>query len=237
MRDDLGAPALLAKQSLEQIGGADHPAMAERETQMRNARLEVVIETRHRRGQVPGVSCRDVVAQQTRQRRRSRLVTGRGARLELRPDVVWHLALQVSHLVRQAALTKRARPWPIAVAIARSGRGSASVVIAPQGISGFAFQRFLDDQPCRPPHQLRAPVRHLAATFHQRLQLLACPIRCGYPRHWGAPSLRPVAKPDLVGFAYQARVYPNPFSSKLRTSPATFRDRRLGVEIYINHRA
>src|SRR5262249_40579076 len=36
------------------------------------------------------------------------------------------------------------------------------------------------------------------------------------------PSSRPVAKPDLVGFAYQAKVHPNPFSSKLRTSPATF---------------
>jgi integrase len=35
----------------------------------------------------------------------------------------------------------------------------------------------------------------------------------------GSPSSRPVAKPDLVGFAYQARVHPNPFSSKLRTSP------------------
>src|SRR5215510_11110677 len=33
------------------------------------------------------------------------------------------------------------------------------------------------------------------------------------------PSSRPVAKPDLVGFAYQAKVHPNPFSSKLRTSP------------------
>src|SRR5580704_4290312 len=45
----------------------------------------------------------------SRSRRASAGVTGRGARLDLRPDVVWHLALQVSHLVRQAALTKRAR--------------------------------------------------------------------------------------------------------------------------------
>jgi hypothetical protein len=32
--------------------------------------------------------------------------------------------------------------------------------------------------------------------------------------------LRPVPKPNLVDFAYQARVHPNPFSSKLRTSPS-----------------
>ena len=34
MRDDLGAPPLLAKQPLQEIGGADRPAMAEREAQM-----------------------------------------------------------------------------------------------------------------------------------------------------------------------------------------------------------
>jgi len=30
---------------------------------------------------------------------------------------------------------------------------------------------------------------------------------------------RPVAKPDLVGSPDQAKVHPNPFSSKFRTSP------------------
>ena len=93
MRDHLGASAGLAKQSLEQIGGADHPAMAEREAQMRNARLKVVVETRHRRGQVLAVGRREVVAQQARQCWRGRLVASRGAHLELRPDVFGHLAL------------------------------------------------------------------------------------------------------------------------------------------------
>src|SRR5262249_31245677 len=41
------------------------------------------------------------------------------------------------------------------------------------------------------------------------------------------PSSRPVAKPDLVGFAYQAKVHPNPFSSKLRTSPNPKIERRF----------
>jgi hypothetical protein len=58
--------------------------MAKRETQMRDARLEIVVETGHRRGQLVFVGRRDIVAQQARQRWRSRLVTGRGARLELR---------------------------------------------------------------------------------------------------------------------------------------------------------
>ena len=39
VRDDLGAPPFLAEQPLEQIGGADRPAMAEREAQMRDAGL------------------------------------------------------------------------------------------------------------------------------------------------------------------------------------------------------
>src|ERR1700675_4956886 len=104
MWDHLGAPARLAEQPLEQIGSADRPTMAKRETQMRDARLQVVVETANRRGQIPGVGRRDVVAQQACERWGGRLVTGRGARLELRPDVLGHLALQVSHLVRQAAL-------------------------------------------------------------------------------------------------------------------------------------
>jgi len=35
---------------------------------------------------------------------------------------------------------------------------------------------------------------------------------------------RPVAKPDLVGSPDQAKVHPNPFSSKLRTSPTKLDD-------------
>jgi len=37
VRDDLGAPPFLAEQPLEQIGGADRPAMAEREAKVRDA--------------------------------------------------------------------------------------------------------------------------------------------------------------------------------------------------------
>ena len=48
MRDHLGAPPRLAKQPLEEIGGADRAAVAERKLEMRDARLEVVIQTGHR---------------------------------------------------------------------------------------------------------------------------------------------------------------------------------------------
>jgi hypothetical protein len=47
MRDDFGAAALLTEQPFQQIGGADRAAVAERETQLRDARLEVVVETSH----------------------------------------------------------------------------------------------------------------------------------------------------------------------------------------------
>ncbi len=122
--------------------------------------------------------------------------------------------------VLDGALCARHPTPPVAVAIPGARPGAAGVVIAPQRVSGFAFQGFLDDQPRCQPHQLRTPVRRLALSLHQRSQLLACPLGSRYPLHRGAPSSRPVAKPVLVGFAYQARVHPSPFSSKLTTSPA-----------------
>jgi hypothetical protein len=64
--------------------------MAEWETQLRNARLEVVVETSHGRRQIPGVCRCNVVAQQARQCWRGRLVRRRGADFELRPDVLRH---------------------------------------------------------------------------------------------------------------------------------------------------
>ena len=46
MRDDLGAPALLAEHALEQVGGADRAPMSDGQLEVRNARLEVVLEAR-----------------------------------------------------------------------------------------------------------------------------------------------------------------------------------------------
>ena len=52
--------------------------------------------------------------------------------------------------VFDGALRARHPTPPVAVAIPGAGLGAAGVVIAPQRVSRFAFQRFLDDQP-RPP--------------------------------------------------------------------------------------
>src|SRR5437667_8358689 len=55
VRDDLRPPALFEEQPLEQIRGADNAAMAEREAEMRDARVEVVSEALHHRWQLPRV--------------------------------------------------------------------------------------------------------------------------------------------------------------------------------------
>src|SRR6516165_1173946 len=98
MRDHLSAPPFLAKQSLQQIGGADRPAMAEWEPEMRDAGLEIILETGHRARQIVAVGCPDVVAQQPRQSRRGSLVASGGTGAELGPDVLRHLACEIAHL-------------------------------------------------------------------------------------------------------------------------------------------
>jgi hypothetical protein len=77
---------------------------------------------------------------------------------------------------------------PVAVAIASARRRATRIVVAPKRITRLALQGLLDDQPGRQPDQLGPLVRRLRSPFHQRLQLLACPLRCGYPLHQGAPS-------------------------------------------------
>jgi len=126
-----------------------------------------------------------------------------------------------AHCTRWRALCARHPTPPIAVAIPGARLAAAGVVIAPQRVSCLAFQCFLDDQPRRQPDELRTLFLDLASAIHQRSELFACPLGCRYPVHRGAPSLSPVAKPVLVGFAYQAKVHPNPFSSKLTTSPCS----------------
>ena len=53
VRNDLRPAALLEKEPLQQVGGAHDAAMAERKTQMGDARVEVVTETLHDRRQLP----------------------------------------------------------------------------------------------------------------------------------------------------------------------------------------
>src|SRR6266513_2755239 len=124
MRDDFGAPPLLAKQALQQIGGADRSAMAEREAQMRDAGLEIVLEAGQCARQVAAIGRPDVIAQQPRQGRRGGLIAGGGAGLELGPEVFRQFACQIAHLVRQAALPQSA--WEYS-SIARMIPGAPSL--------------------------------------------------------------------------------------------------------------
>ena len=57
VRNDLRSPALLAEESLEQIGRARDSAMSDRHPQMRDAGVEVVLEARHgrRKFTLPGL--------------------------------------------------------------------------------------------------------------------------------------------------------------------------------------
>jgi len=106
MRDDLGAPPLLTEQPLEHVGGADRPPMRGWETQMGNARFKVVLQTCQYRRQGRAIGRHHVVAQQARERRRGGLVAGNGARHELRPLILRHLALQIAQLVGETALPR-----------------------------------------------------------------------------------------------------------------------------------
>jgi hypothetical protein len=73
------------------------------------ARFKVVLQVCQRRRQDRAIGRHHVVAQQPRERRRGGLVAGNGARLELRPLILRHLALQIAQLVGEAALPRRAR--------------------------------------------------------------------------------------------------------------------------------
>jgi hypothetical protein len=57
-------------------------------------------------------------------------------------------------------------------------------------VRSFAFQRVLDDQPCRQAHQPRAAVRRAATARHRSLHPLACPFGCRSSLCRAAPSLQ-----------------------------------------------
>src|SRR5881296_3903696 len=85
VRDDLRAPALLEKEPLEQICGANHPAMAEWEAEMSDAGVEVIAEALHHCGQLPLVGGHEVVAQYGRESGRRCLVAPARPQCDLGP--------------------------------------------------------------------------------------------------------------------------------------------------------
>src|SRR5262249_18279197 len=108
-------------------------------------------------------------------------------------------------------------PQTVAVAVAGAGRRAARVILAPQRVARLALQRFLDNQTRCQTNELGGSAG-FARSLDHCLQLLACPLGCRYSLHRGAPSQRPAQyRSSLI--ANQAKLHPNPFSSKLRTSP------------------
>ena len=61
VRDDLGATALFEEEPLEQVGGTDNAPMAERETEVGDAGVEIVDEALDHRGQLATIRLDEVV--------------------------------------------------------------------------------------------------------------------------------------------------------------------------------
>src|SRR5437899_3992148 len=109
VRDDLRAPALLEKEPLEQICGANHPAMAEWEAEMSDAGVEVIAEALHHCGQLPLVGGHEVVAQYGRESGRRCLVAPARPQGDLGPLALRGFAAEIAHPMDEAPLAERAR--------------------------------------------------------------------------------------------------------------------------------
>src|SRR5262245_5755273 len=109
MWDDLRPPALVQEEALKEVGGPHHPAMAEREAQVRDAGVEIVLEALHHGGQVALVRADEVLAEHAGQRRGRRLVAPAGTRGDLWPLALRRFAPQIAQPMDQASLPQGAR--------------------------------------------------------------------------------------------------------------------------------
>jgi hypothetical protein len=107
--DDLGSTPLLEEEPLEQVRGADHAAMAEREAEMGDAGVEVVAEALHDRRQLALVGGDEVVAEHGRECGRRGLVAPARPQRDLRPLALRGFAAEIAHPMDEAPLTERAR--------------------------------------------------------------------------------------------------------------------------------
>jgi hypothetical protein len=89
---------------------------------------------------------------------------------------------------------------PVAVAVAGPGSGAMLVMLPAHGLRHLGLQRLLHDLPHRQLEQFAARVAVGHALGEQLLQLLACPLRCRYPRPHGDASLLPPAPTGDPGF-------------------------------------
>jgi hypothetical protein len=109
VRDDLRPTPFLQEEPLQQVRRPDDLAMAEREPEVSEARVEVLEETLHEGRQLALAGLNEVVAQQGGQRRRGRLVARAGADGDLEPLAVGCLAAEVAQPVDHIPLAHRAR--------------------------------------------------------------------------------------------------------------------------------
>ena len=107
--NDLQAPALLDEQPFEQVRRSRHAPIGDGQTEVGDARLEIVVKAGERARRDHGVVGADTARQLARDRSRRLLVAGSDARLELRPQIGRDLDGEVAHAVGQAALARRAR--------------------------------------------------------------------------------------------------------------------------------
>src|ERR1700683_4521999 len=116
--------ALLEEETLEGVGRANKAAMVHGASQMRDASLEVVFKTGHRRRMLLREAPYDGIAQDASVFRGWSLVRSLGSFLEVGTDLFGKLLHEVAHPVRQATLTQR-RPTSSSV-ITRPASRSAS---------------------------------------------------------------------------------------------------------------
>src|SRR4029450_52709 len=109
MREDLRPASLLEEEPLEQVGGADHAPMTQREAEMGDARVEVVAEALHDGRQVALVRRNEVVAQDGGERRRRGLAAPARPQRDPRPLAFRRFAAEIPQPVDEASLAERPR--------------------------------------------------------------------------------------------------------------------------------
>jgi hypothetical protein len=96
--------SLLEKQAFKEVGCARGAAMRNRETQVRNARIEIVIEASDRAGELRAPGLAKLFGRQFSHLRAARVIGGERTGLDFPPQLDRYLVSQVSDLVGEAAL-------------------------------------------------------------------------------------------------------------------------------------
>ena len=105
--NDFQPPPFFDEQPFEEVRPCE-TTMRDRQAQVRDAGLEIVLETGERTGQDVGVIGAEAGRQLSGDRARGRLIAGGDPRLEFGPRIGRDLGCEVAHPMRQTALARRA---------------------------------------------------------------------------------------------------------------------------------